>query len=193
MKISMSSFLDFVSKSGAPKTTVVKVAKDPSTPYDYWMPLKNGIANLQSTGGDPDSLDEILNGIPQDRLANFQVCIDAFKKWHKGRAFGPWKPRPARVWKSGELEVSVVPDLHQSIDGIDRLTKLYFSAPAFTPARAIAALHLIGTTAPACGIPTVLEVRKGKIHEFKPEVLSAQEALLQGEAETFVRIWKALP
>jgi hypothetical protein len=159
--------------------------------YDYWMPVRNGIVSVQRRGGDPKELNTLLESAPQDRVNNYATCIKAFQKWHKGKDFGPRRNRPAGLWKVGELEVTIPADLIQSIDGDDRVTRLYFSEPALKPAQRLAMLYLLGYAYPDNGVPSVLEVRKGKLHHETPQIIAAQGALLEGEAETFVRVWTA--
>ena len=191
MRISISTFSDFVNKTGRSKTGVVRNAKE-SGVYDYWMPVRNGIVSVQRRGGDPKELNTLLESAPPDRVNNYGICVKAFQKWHKGKEFGPRRIRQAGRWEVGELEVTIPADLIQSIDGDDRVTRLYFSEPTIKPAQRLAMLYLLAYAYPDNGVPTVFEVRKGKLHDEKPEIIAAQAALLEGEAETFARIWNSL-
>jgi hypothetical protein len=173
MEIYLTTFLDFVSKSGTPKITVVRAAKaKEGQPYevsqDYWLPLRSAMVSLHANDGSPDDLDKVIKSVNAKKAENYELCIKAHKRWMKGKKFTAWKSAPSAPWTSGNLSVRIKPELVHTVDGVPRVTKLYFNAERLTPARAGAALFLLQSTYGKFGTPGVLEVRRGVLHEAAP-------------------------
>jgi hypothetical protein len=197
MKIYMTAFLDFVSKSGTPKITSVRAAKaKEGQPYeagkDYWMPLRSAMIHLHANDGDAQDLDKVIKSVSAKKAGNYELCIKAHKRWMKGKSFTKWKSAPASQWKSGKLTVHVKPELVHTVDGVPRVTKLYFNADRLTPARVGAALFMLQSTCGHLGTPGILEVRRGVLHELPADQIKAQAPLIIGEAGTFATIWDSL-
>ena len=73
--VSLTYFLDFVSKAGSPKLTVVRdfKTKDPYDPRtDYWKKLRDAIIEFHRTGKtDKNWLDGVLHGLTDKKKDNF--------------------------------------------------------------------------------------------------------------------------
>lgn len=89
-KISLTTFIDFVNKSGPPRLTCVRQAKKqyeaPDGFQDYWRLLREQIVRVHKENLNLDELDEVLLHVKKaDRKRNYSICIANYKKnfWEK--------------------------------------------------------------------------------------------------------------
>lgn len=167
--ISLTTFVDFVSKSGTPKMTVVREWKhrdeyDPLT--DYWKTLREAIIAVHKKRHGVERLEAVAAGATVKKIANYALCAKAYKKWIGKRTL-PWFEPPKLEWKSGGIRVQINPELGLEIDGKKHLVKLYFREQALPANRAVLALQAMHEAASklrsnvAMGL---LDIRKGKLH-----------------------------
>lgn len=197
MEVSMTTFLDFVSKAGNPKITCVRVAKEQygqeyERARDYWLPLRNSIVSMHAASGDSDQLDVVVKNAHPKKAANYKACVKQYKRWMRGKRFSGWESSSSVLWSSGGLNVRVNPELVLSVDGKPRVVKLYFKAEKLTATRSSAGLALLHSTWGNKGKVGLLEVQRGILHEMPPSASPGQAVLLAGEAAMFVALWNEL-
>ena len=124
------------------------------------------------------------------KIDNYEECRKGLSKWVGRKTITPL-PALRGTWKSGDLEVSVNPELHADVNGAPHLIKLYFKAEPLSKQKAELILHLLGKRAPKGTTVGVLDVRRSKL--FTPTVsIMGLDALLQSEALALVSLWNSV-
>lgn len=196
-EISLTTLVDFVVKSGIPRITCVRRAKElyekGYTPaFDFWKPLREAIVQMHRKNLPKQELDQVLNAITdRKKLALYPARIQAYKRW-MGRKKFEWFDCDIEFWKSGELTVRVNPELGLTINGVDYLIKLYFKEEKLSKQRVDIILFLIQNTfseSSPNAIPGIMDVARGNLITPTRKIENI-EALLEGEAAAFVHIWE---
>lgn len=200
IRISLTDFIDFVSKAGTPKITKVREIKarpayHPSR--DFYKYLRDGIKTFHDENHpDKNAYFRALLAVSPDirKRAKFDGLIRAYKRFLGTKAIENQNNENV-IWTYDELEVSVNPELCLRIDGEKCLIKLYFKADELTKLRIDVALYLMQNALPH--IPDVdkyaiLYIDKSRLlSESAPDPSLA--ALLQAEAQSFITIYNSLP
>ena len=170
-KISLTDFVDVVSKSGSPKQTKVKQIKN-RPPYqpatDFYKPFREGLVGLHAAGKDRASLDNIIPKLSDlKKVANYPELIDGYKKWW-GKKSISWFDPPRGTYSSSDIDVAVNPELGLVVDGKRIVIKLYNKAEPITKFRVdmvplLMELVLRSSCQPSDAV-ALLDVRKGKLH-----------------------------
>jgi len=200
--ISLTTFVDFVTKTGTPRITTVQTAKrqvlegyDPAR--DYWKRLREAIVQYHSTPWTIQRLRaEIASVTAANKVANYRACLDDYLRW-AGRKNLTWFQFQCNNYTHGGLRVRVNPELHLKINGEPHLVKLYFKAGGLCKRAVDPILYLIETCSRRIGsrgkpTPAVLDIRRRKLHTPTRQVPNIS-ALLQGEAAAFETIYRQLP
>lgn len=197
-KISLTDFVDVVSKSGSPKITKVKQIKNrpayqPAT--DFYKPFREGLINLHANGKDRTSLDSIVSSLSDlKKVANYPELIDGYKKWWGKKAIG-WFDPPRGVYSSAGVDIAVNPELGLVIDGKRVVVKLYNKAEPITQFRIdmvplLMELVLRGSCASDDAV-ALLDVRKGKLHYLSVNPATAKFGL-DAELAYIATLWPHL-
>ena len=198
--ISLTQFIDFVSKAGAPRLTVVKNVKqqlsegyDPAT--DFYKAIRDGIVMMHRNGQPKSTLDSTLNGLTdKKKQTGYPPLVSGYKKF-LGKKSIEWFDPPRDDWSQSGLTVSINPEVGLVIGGCRHVIKLYFKAEPLTKLRTDVVTQLMNLV---LGKPKssfafgLLDVRKARLFTSNgadPGLI----ALLQGEAASFASIFKALP
>jgi hypothetical protein len=197
VKVSLTTFLDFTAATGAGRLTQVRKAKSQSeTPYspatDYWRPLREAIREEFEDGwGGRDSLKRLRETTHDPKKqARYGECVKGLAQWSKGKQFGPSK-RKTGSWVSGDLTVSVNPELVLDINGASTAVKLYFRSEKLAKPRINTLLYLLDKGLPSKSRPAVLDVPRGKlIAETVP--VADLDIVLEGDAAQFITMWNRL-
>jgi hypothetical protein len=198
--VSLTDFVDFVSKSGRPKLTQVQHVKwrpkyDPKT--DFWRALRETIIDFHRTNQSQKSvLDGALAGIThKPKLTAYPVALAGYKKF-LGRKAIQALPEVRSSWNHGNLNVIVNPELALSIQGTAHVIKLYFKTEPLSMKNAELILLMmsdsLGNQVTTGTVMSLLDVQRGKLFTTAgvDEVL---KPLLQGEAASFETMWNQLP
>jgi hypothetical protein len=195
--IPMTYFLDFVSKAGTPKLTVVKKFKkdiyDPQT--DFWKKLREGIVKYHEEGhAQKNWLDGIANGITDPKkLGLYPTNISAYKTF-LGKKSLTWFNPPRAIWTFSQISVLVNPELGLELNGVRHLIKLYFKAEKLSSNK-IQLIQLLmqqavgnnkGFTFSVLDVP-----RNNLFSESSPDLTLLP--LLEGEATNFELIFNRVP
>lgn len=187
MKISLTSFVDFVLKSGSPKITCaeqIKARLDEGygVMTDYYKRFREGVIELHSSGRDKKDLGKIIGPLPEGKEDNYAAMIAGHKKFLGSRTRTWFAPKKA-LWKHGSLEVAINPEIGLEWEGNRYLIKLYLKAekPSKDRITCVLALMQQALKAPECKIG-LLDVRNSKLYEFAPTMaglvrLAESEAL----------------
>lgn len=198
--VSLTDFVDFVSKSGRPKLTHVQGIKwrpayDPAT--DFWRALREEIADYHRTNQTVKSrLDRVMNGITHPpKLKAYPAALKGYKSF-LGKKLFQVMPAKRATWNYGSLNVQVNPELSATIQGVPHVIKLYFRAEPLAKKHAELILLLMadslqGEVARGTVIG-LLDVQRGKL--YTTTVADTRlKPLLQGEASSFETMWNQIP
>lgn len=139
--ISLTTFVDYVAKSGSPKLTVVKNAKKDVGNYhpakDFWKHLRNRIIEYHNSSiAEKDYLDGALSEvIDKNRLNNYPKAIEQYKSFI-GNKQVTWFEPPRTEWQANDLIVKINPELGLEWDGKKRIIKLYFKKETLSKSKA---------------------------------------------------------
>ena len=199
IQISMTEFVDFVTKAGPPRLTVVKHVKkrhkekyDPKT--DFYKKLRDGIVQHHKAAKPKSALDALAKGVTdKNKVKAYPAIVQGYKKFLGNKQLKWVAPKKA-AWVHGALGVSVNPEVGLIINGKPHLIKLYFKADKLTKIQLQAILHLMQLELGSTKKPVtlgVLEVRRGKLHVAGP-LDAGLNAYVEGEAEAFASMYKAV-
>jgi len=198
VKVSMTTFVDFVMARGTRRITCVKDAKKQysegySPARDFYRQLREEVVAVHYEGQPLSTLNTIVQQANVRKQDMYRKCVAGYKRWRGKKSLSSF-PVAGFPWSQGQLEVSVNPELGLVVNGTQHLIKLYFKAGNPTKSQIDAALHLLEQH-PACGkegaIPAILDMQAGKLH-VPTRTIPAISALLTGEAAAFVAMWDRL-
>lgn len=198
-EISLTTFVDFVIKSGTPRITCVRDAKrlyeqGYKPAFDFWKPLREAIIEMHREGLPKQALDRVCTNLTdRKKLSLYPLRIQAYKRW-LGRKNIQWFGCEPKIWRSGDLKIRVNPELGLTIDGADYLIKLYFKEDKLSKPRVDTMLFLIQNTFSKKhpkATPGILDVARGNLIVPTREIEDI-EVLLNGEAVAFVEMWNRI-
>lgn len=195
IETTLTTFDDFVTANSTSKITRVKAAKDflnDPTPFQvrsFYNPLKRGLIEAFEAGGAPADIRAAAAAASAPRARHYEECAAGAVRW-RGRKALVWADVRPTTWSHGDLTVKVNPELGLEIDGVPYVIKLYFKEPALTKRKCEVPLHLLDLCYPDARVG-VLDLRRGKLH-VPTRLVAGIDALLQGEAASFVTMWNAL-
>src|SRR6266702_5356348 len=187
-KVPLTTFVDFVLKSGTPKLTVVqnfknRPAYDPAT--DFYKPLREAIVRHHQKGEPKKALDAFVATCNPKKQGHYSAVVSGYKKFLGGNTIG-WFAPPTATWSAGGIPVSVNPELGLTIGGVNHVIKMYFKGEKLASNRMEVINHLMKLTLADPSTPVefgVVDMRKSKLHTTKGN--AALTALLMGEAASF--------
>ena len=190
--ISIIDFTDFVLRTGQPKIT--KVAEIfrrggylPS--HDFWKPLRDHICEFHE--GASSRLSFGLTGAHEKKRARYEDAIKGYEKYLKANSPGWLKPHHSE-WRFEDLVVRVNPEVGFELEGKPLLVKLYFKQEVLTRHRVRVVLSLMSAAQKIKKHRVaMLDVVRSKLYIETAQNLQ-MEALLKGEAATFLGIWNSL-
>jgi hypothetical protein len=191
--VSLTTFVDFVSKSGTPKITVVRHFKHGAAyhpAFDFYRPLRDAIVQVHAHGKPKKTLDDLVTALADPRKVEAYAAVvrghKRFMRRHPARWFDP----PRGSWVEGGLAVHVNPELGLEIKRVRHVVKLYFKAEKL-PKRNVATIaRLMERSLGEPGTRTVfavLDVRRGALH-VPSSSMPGIDALLSSEAASFAAI-----
>lgn len=200
IEITLTDFVDFVSKAGTPKLTVVKNVKkhhidgyDPQT--DFYRAIRKGIVDMHQRSKPKDALDNLLLGLTDKKKKTAYPDLIAGYKKFLGRKSYVWFTPPKHKWEHAGVAISVNPEVGLEFDGVRHVVKLYFKAPKLGKIQMDIVTHLMTTflPKPLSDVTSfdMLDIRNSKLILGTPTDPSLT-ALLEGEAASFAQIYKSL-
>ncbi len=198
INISLTDFIDYVSKIGTSKFTVVNKihSRDVYQPaFDFWKPLREGIIDFHKLDKDKSELDDILKELTDRKKINrYPLLIESYKTFI-GRKKIEWFDPPFKEWKTNDLRVKLNPELGLDINGSLYVIKLYFKTDKLSQMKADLILLLMNTKLKKRDFKeatfAVLDVERNKLFE-KTKLNKIHLSLLEGEAMSFVNIWNSI-
>ncbi len=200
IEITLTDFVDFVSKAGTPKLTVVKNVKqhhidgyDPQT--DFYRAIRKGIVEMHRRRQPKDALDVLLSGLTDKKKQTAYPDLVAGYKKFLGKKSYTWFVPPRCDWQHAGVSISVNPEVGLEYDGVRHVIKLYFKAENLKKVQMDVVTHLMTNFLPRPQNKDtsfdVLDIRKAKLIPGLP-TSPALTALLEGEAASFAQIYNSI-
>jgi hypothetical protein len=167
-KISLTDFLDIVSKSGTPKTTKVAQVKNrasynPAT--DFYKKVRDRLIEVHQEYKDPSYLSDTSYITDPKKVHHFEEIISGYLKWW-GKKNIKWFSPPSNSFCYNTIEVGVKPEMGLVCNNQKYVIKLHLKTEEITKTRADIVLHLMETSLRKhCKdeIMAVLDVRSSKL------------------------------
>ncbi|MDQ0338766.1 hypothetical protein J2S00_001552 [Caldalkalibacillus uzonensis] len=186
--LSLTDFVDIVSKSGTPKITKIrqiKVRPDYNPALDYYKLLRNRLIETHEKNLGKSYLKNLLQYITDQRkLHNYEPLIEEYCRWW-GRTKYDWFNPPSGKWTHGSVQVTINPELGLIKDGKKLLIKLYFKSDKLSKNKVSVILYLMknvlvqeNSSDMNVGIH---DIRHGKMYT-SPIKEEGLDAMLKGEA-----------
>lgn len=197
MDVPLSSFMDFVLKSGSPRMTCAKKIKaqlsedyDPAT--DYYKRFREAVQEMHSSGQDKSELQKIIGDLPESKRENYRAMVVGYKKFLGTKAITWFKP-PREIWTCGDLEIPINPEVGLEWNDEKYIVKLYLKADKPSKDRFSSVLALMKHTVPAKNCKhMLLDVRNSKPYVFEDDMLDLIP-LVESEAEALSLLLGRLP
>ncbi|KAA5533678.1 hypothetical protein F0919_14165 [Taibaiella lutea] len=177
MQIPLTSFIDFVLKSGSPKKTCAdKIKVQLSEPYepakDYYKRFREAVQELHSKGHDKKELDKLIGNLPDKKVINYGAMATGYKKFI-GKKDITWFNPPKKDWIYGDLSIPINPEIGLEWGGDKYLIKLYLKSEQPSKDRIASVLALMKHAIPTKNhIHALLDVRNSKLYLFEASMLS---------------------
>ncbi|MEN2424693.1 hypothetical protein AA0N74_01440 [Chromobacterium vaccinii] len=194
-QISLTDFVDVVSKAGRPKATKVRQIKerpDYEPALDFYKALRDHIVDCHKKSKGKGALGDVLKKLSDPKkISNYPGLIKCYEKWW-GRKDIVWFVPPKSVYSFGGFDINLNPELGLRINGVDHVVKLYLKSDPLASQMAEIVIDLLeselrSNVDPGCNF-CVLDVRKTKLHSEGPHVVKSI-GLIKAELAYMASIW----
>jgi hypothetical protein len=145
-QLSLTDFVDVVSRSGTPKANKVAEIKHrpPYQPaFDFYKAVRDGIVATHENARPKSFLVGILGRLSDPKkVAAYPEIISGYKRWW-GAKMLKWFPPPSGLFSEHGIDIAVNPELGLEINGQRHLVKLYFKADPLAKNRIDIITHLM--------------------------------------------------
>ena len=196
-RISLPTFAGYLVTNGPSKVTKVleaRRAQDGPDTYaagDHYIHLRAPLREAFLAGGDPQPLHDMMATLRDPKkIRSHQAVVDGLTKFFGSTQFEA-RAIQKQEWTHGELTVTVNPTARLLIGDAWHVAYVHLKADDLDARIAAPVLELIGLTHGHLGTPMIIEARSGKAHHPSRSAKTRRglQALLEGEAEAFVRMW----
>jgi hypothetical protein len=199
-QISLTTFLDYIASTGTTRLRRVREAKllydrEYNPAADFYGPLRKRIVQIFEEGWDPKRFDELLSDVTDaKKQASYAACRKGIRKWAgvSSKRTLRWTKPGRAIWKSGDLEVSISPELWLEIDGAPHIVKLYCKSEKLTQHKVNLSLRLLDLTVGSHGRVGILELQQGNLFTQTTEPPEGIDLLLASEAAGLATLWNSL-
>lgn len=197
IRLSLTDFVDIISKSGTPKATKVKQVKlrpDYEPAFDFYKPLRESIVGIHKDDKPKKDIDKILGHISdKKKLSGYAEIISGYKKWW-GRNTFQWIEPPRSNYRINGIEISVNPELGLKIGSENHIIKLYFKGEALSKFKSdiitnLMALKLLSAANPNVKM-SVLDIRNAKLYSH--DGASNIKPVIDAELAYIESLWSSL-
>ena len=123
--LSLTNFLNFVTKTGIQKLRFVEQLKRDEQ-FDFYGPLRDHVKHVHKTDEPKKELETVLQGLTNKQKAKcYPPVVKGYQKFW-GRKKLEWIQPPKTIWQHANIVVNVAPELGLVIDGEVHVLKLYF-------------------------------------------------------------------
>ncbi|ULQ52161.1 hypothetical protein [Flavihumibacter fluvii] len=188
MEVPLTSFVDFIIKTGRPKLTCAKkIKKDSAEEYDpmtdYYKRFREAIQEMHKKDLPKKQLSSIIGHLPASKRDNYQEMVGGYRKFLGSKDVKWFKP-PRKDWQHSGLTIPINPELGLEIEGEKHVIKLYLKAEKPSKDRLASILALMYTCFSTEGyLYAVLDVRNARLYLFEDSMLELMP-LVEGEADS---------
>jgi len=192
MEVSLTSFIDFVLKSGGPKMTCARkikaqMAEEYNPAQDYYKRFREAVQELHADEVDKSELLDLIGPLPDNKEDNYRLMATGYRKF-LGRKDITWFKPARKVWKHGDLAIPINPELGLEWDDEKYVIKLYLKSEKPSKDRFSSILALMHEALPGKDHQYgLLDVRNAKLYLFEENMLELMP-LVQGEAGSLEEI-----
>ena len=194
-RLSLTDFIDVVSRAGTARTTKVaqlkhRPAYDPA--FDFYRIVRKAIAETHQQGLPKSNLGTLLGKLKDPKKqVNYPAIVSGYSKWW-GKKQIAWFDPPSAVFSHSGVDVAVNPELGLEFGGQKHIIKLYFKGSALTKQRTLIATglmeHSLRASAPTGAIMSLLDIRSAKLFPA-PALTPHLIAGLQAELAFISTLW----
>jgi len=188
MEIPLTSFTDFVLKSGSPKMTSAKKIKNQlgeayNPAGDYYKRFREAVQELHQNGMSDKNILKIVGDLPPNKVVNYETMADGYKKFLGRKEITYFKPI-RKTWTHGNINIPINPELGLEWGGQKYLVKLYLKSDKPSKDKIASILSLMKNTLSLKKVEyIVLDVRNSKVYEYDSN-MDLLLPLVRGEAES---------
>lgn len=196
--ITQSDYIDFISKSGTSKAAKVRSIYDRAKyhpAFDFYKSIREEMVDHfkhhRKKGELFDFMDKVTDAKKKSRYLSL---IKGYSKFI-GRKKAIWFDPPSASWDYKDLRIKMNPEIGLILNSDKYIIKMYFKDSPLQP-KDIKVLLWMMENSLCTGIFTgykcaLLDVESGKLH-YKKSKDPSIHALLEGEAEFFLKLWHSL-
>jgi hypothetical protein len=188
IEIPLTSFLDFVAKSGIPKMTCAKkIKKQLGEPYspvtDYYKRFRDSVTELHRKGLDKKQLYKLIGELPEGKENNYKEMESGYRKFIGSKSV-TWFEPPRNNWIQGNLKITINPEVALQWDMRKYIIKLYLKAekPNKDKVSSVLALMKEVLQEKDCTY-SLLDVRSGKLYLYEDSMRTLMP-LVKAEAQS---------
>ncbi|MCB9742518.1 MAG: hypothetical protein H6740_07965 [Alphaproteobacteria bacterium] len=196
-EISLTDFVDFVTRNGTPRLTKVRQIRrrgDYQPIHDFWRDMRGALVEHHRLDEDADALDAVLEDVRPGQVELYKSAIQGYRRF-LGRKHVQWIEPPRITWFQAGLGVRVNPELGLVIDGVPTLVKVHFKDAKLKKRRIECILLLMEDALRAHCEPqvrmAVLDLHRGKLF-YSDAPKWNQRPFLISEAAAFSTMWTEL-
>ncbi|WP_156180985.1 hypothetical protein [Desulfovibrio sp. TomC] len=196
-QLSLTDFVDIVSKSGTPKATKVREVKyrPAYTPAsDYYKKIKHAIIACHKHNLPISTLEDAATNTSKHKIQNYMTICNGYTKWLSAKKT-VWISPPCFTFEHAGVAVNINPELGLSINNQYYYIKLYFKAEKLTKNRIDIINYLMKNC--LCGLTSdstsvaVLDIRNSRLIKDHSNN-SALSALIKAELSYISSLWDDL-
>lgn len=194
-RITLTDFIEVVTKSGSPKATKVSQLKNreayaPAT--DFYKIIRDGIIKIHRESLTKSELTKLTKNIHDPKkTANYPAMIDGYKKWWGNKQLAWIEPINA-VYSNSGINVAINPEIGLEIYSIPHIIKLYFKSDALTKTKSDLITTLMShTLSQKTGSSTnfsILDVRNSKLFTYSATTKNFQP-MVDAELSYIASLW----
>lgn len=198
VQISLTDFIEYISKVGTTKFTKVKEIKnrEPYHPaFDFWKPLREKIVEIHKENKNKNLLEEVLNDLTDKNKINLYPNLISQYKSFLGRKKTEWIEPPFEDWNMNDLRIKINPEIGLFINDKPYIIKLYFKSEPLSKAKVDLILLMMNENLKKGEFKdanfAVLDINRKKLHE-NCSLNNTHISILEGEALSFLKIWESI-
>lgn len=197
IKLSLTDFVDIVSKTGTPKATKVRQVKlrpDYEPAHDFYKPLRELLIETHKDGGSKKDIEKIFRDISdRKKLAAYPQIIDGYKKWWGRNSFQWIEPLRGNYRVNG-IEIIINPELGLKIKSEDYVIKLYFKEDALSKFKSDIITSLMTMKLRSAANQnlkmSVLDIRNSKLFTYSGT--SSLKPMIDAELAYIESLWSSI-
>lgn len=196
-QISLTDFVDIVSKSGKHKASKIKAIQrrpEYEPALDFYRGVRDGMVKLHQRGGNKNELSTIIDKTTDPRkLENYAQILSGYNKWWGKKALG-WFAPAKTTYSYGGVDISINPELGLDIGGARHVVKLYFKTDPLSKAEADLITFLMESElrphVTQIETMSVLDVRRSKLFTYTANS-AADKRMINAEMAYIASYWEA--